>query len=291
MSDIRHMLRLALLLPFCFLAMQARAGSLKAYLPDAEKANGEAVIICPGGSYHWLSKKVEGSEVAAKLRDMGYAAYVLHYRRSGTRYFLLRSLAFPQNHWPDAHEDLLDAIRTVRSEGYSKVGVMGFSAGGHLALSSGEFFGGGRPFFGHGSREGDRPDFIAAVYPVVTMCREDIVHQRSRRALMGRRLNEAALRDSLSMEKNVPGDMPPVFLTNCKDDPIVNWRNSEVMDSALTARGIPHMYMQYDKGGHGYGISSAVNPEPSSGWLEIWRDYHVKNDYLCPDTIGKDDVQ
>ena len=153
---------------------------------------------------------------------------------------------------------------------------MGFSAGGHLALSSGEFFGQGRSFFGHGSREGDRPDFIVAVYPVVTMCREDIVHERSRRALMGKRLKEASLRDSLSMEKGIPDDMPPVFLTNCKDDPIVDWRNSEVMDSALTARGIPHKYVQFDIGGHGYGISSSVNPNPSSGWLEIWQDFHLK---------------
>ena len=276
MNNMNHMPRLVLLVLLCLLSMQARAGSLKVFLPDPGKANGEAVIICPGGSYHWLSKKVEGTEVAGKLRDMGYAAYVLHYRRSGTRYFLFRGLAFPQNHWPDAHEDLLDAIRTVRSGGYSKVGVMGFSAGGHLALSSGEFFGNGRPFFGHGSREGDRPDFIVAVYPVVTMCREDIVHERSRRALLGSRLKEASLRDSLSMEKNVPDNMPQVFLTNCKDDPIVDWRNSEVMDSALTAKGIPHMYMQYGKGGHGYGVSSSVNPEPSSGWVDIWQEFHMK---------------
>ena len=276
MSNTGHMPRLVLLILLCLLSLQARAGNLKVFLPDPGKANGEAVIICPGGSYHWLSKKVEGTEVAGKLRDMGYAAYVLHYRRSGTRYFLFRGLAFPQNHWPDAHEDLLDAIRTVRSGGYSKVGVMGFSAGGHLALSSGEFFGNGSPFFGHGSREGDRPDFIVAVYPVVTMCREDIVHERSRRALLGSRLRDVSLRDSLSMEKNVPDDMPQVFLTNCKDDPIVDWRNSEVMDSALTAKGIPHMYMQYGKGGHGYGVSSSVNPEPSSGWVDVWQGFHMK---------------
>ncbi|MBQ4286479.1 MAG: alpha/beta hydrolase, partial [Bacteroidales bacterium] len=66
------------------------------------------------------------------------------------------------------------------------------------------------------------------------------------------------------------------FLTNCKDDPIVDWRNSEVMDSALTAKGIPHMYMQYGKGGHGYGVSSSVNPEPSSGWVDIWQEFHMK---------------
>lgn len=83
-------------------------------LPEPDKANGAAVIICPGGSYYWLSRKIEGTEVAKKLADAGFTAFVLHYRHAGTRYFLFGNMAIPQNHYPNALDDLREAVMEVR---------------------------------------------------------------------------------------------------------------------------------------------------------------------------------
>ena len=236
------------------------------FIPDPEKATGEAVIVCPGGSYHWLSRTVEGTDVGQRLCDDGIAAFVLNYRHAGTRYLLFGPLAIPQTHYPDMLNDLRATIRDVRANASSysidpdKIGVMGFSAGGHLVLNLGE-------------DPGDmdaRPDFIVSVYPVVTMSDEEIVHQRSRRGLLGGRKNDPELRDKLSMEKNIPSYMPPVLLVNCKDDPTVDYHNSEVMDLALTEAGVYHKYFEYEKGGHGFGASSPT--APWYGELRSWLD-------------------
>ena len=84
------------------------------------------------------------------------------------------------------------------------------------------------------------------------------------------RLRNAALRDSLSVERHVPSDCPPVFLVNCKDDPIVDYHNSELLDSALTAKGIHHQYLQYSSGGHGFGADPAKGSAESRGWMEAF---------------------
>lgn len=250
------MKRLTLLLLTALLSVvTAYSQKLTAFIPEPDKANGAAVVVCPGGSYYWLSKKVEGTMVAERLADAGFAAFLLYYRHSGTRYFLFRDLAFPQNHYPDALDDLRDAVIGIRKNASeysidpSRIGVMGFSAGGHLVLNSGE-----EVIEDQGISS--RPSFIVSVYPVVTMSDESIVHKRSRTALLGRRVKDESLRRRLSMELDVPSDMPPVFLVNCADDPIVDYRNSEVMDKALSKSGIPHMYIQYPSGGHGFGVSS-----------------------------------
>lgn len=257
------MKRLSVILLLISLGFQAAGQKLVPFLPEPGKSNGMAVIVCPGGSYYWLSRKTEGADVAVKLRDKGFAAFVLNYRHAGTRYFLFRDLAFPQNHYPDALEDLGAALREVRSkaEEYSidplKVGVVGFSAGGHLALDAGE------------ELEGDsRPSFIGAVYPVVTMTDEAIVHDRSRRALLGKRYGDEALRWKLSVELDIPQDMPPVFISSCKDDPTVDYRNSVVLDEALSNAGVRHIFIPFETGGHGFGASSQ-----SAGWLPFFLDF------------------
>ena len=236
------------------------------FIPDPEMATGEAVIVCPGGSYHWLSREVEGTDVGQRLREDGIAAFVLNYRHAGTRYLLFGPLALPQTHYPAMLEDLRMTIKDVRENASrygidpDKIGVMGFSAGGHLVLNLGE-----------DPREVVcRPDFIVSVYPVVTMSDEETVHHRSRRGLLGGKKNDETMRDRLSMEKHVPAYMPPVLLVNCKDDPTVDYRNSEVMDLALTEKGIYHKYIQYEAGGHGFGTSS--QSAPWYGELRGWMD-------------------
>lgn len=176
-------------------------------------------------------------------------------------------MAIPQNHYPNALDDLREAVMEVRRKASeysvdpSKVGVMGFSAGGHLVLNSGE-----EVIEDQGISS--LPSFIVSVYPVVTMTDETIVHKRSRKALLGKHRNDSELRRRLSMELNIPSDMPPVFLVNCLDDPTVDYHNSVVMDNALTNSGIPHKYIQFPTGGHGFGTSS-----PKADWFPLFLDW------------------
>ncbi len=234
----------------------ASAISLKSFVPEDPKTD-MAVIVCPGGSYFWLDAETEGDSVARSLRENGIAAYVLRYRTGGIVPFVTHSrLLFPGHHHPMPLEDLQEAIKQVRRSGYQRVGVMGFSAGGHLAISS--------AIFGQGEQ---RPDFIVPCYPVVTM-RDKCVHKRSRRGLLGEwKKASRRMRDSLSLECHVNSEMPPVFLMNCVDDPIVDYRNSVLLDSALTVKGVPHRYVQYKTGGHGFGTTWSKTSKEASAWF------------------------
>lgn len=231
--------------------------------PFPAEGNGNiAVIVCPGGSYFWHDTEVEGMEVARWLQSNGISAFVLDYRTAKVPAFIFHHrYIFRGNRYPDPQDDLLQALKVVRENAAlygidpGKVGAMGFSAGGHLVMSGAELF-----------DSADRPAFVVPVYPVVTFT-EDCAHKRSRRGLLGdNRQNDARLRDSLSLERHVPADCPPVFLVNCVDDPIVDYRNSVLLDSALTAKGIDHEYLQYETGGHGFGASSHKGTEESRQW-------------------------
>ncbi len=239
-----------------------------------------AVIVCPGGSYSWLDMKTEGTEVAQWLQRNGISAFVLRYRVQGILPYITHSrLLFRGHQHPDMVEDLQWAVRYVRehADEYGinphRVGVMGFSAGGHLSLSSVLFKGEGKeydptftpPLEGMGEA---LPAFIAAIYPVVSLSHPDS-HKRSRRALLGEyRKYNRRMRDSLSIEKHITKDCPPVFLVNCKDDPVVKYHNSELLDSALTAQGIPHRYIQYQTGGHGFGASETKGTAECRAWKD-----------------------
>ena len=228
-----------------------------------------AVIVCPGGSYFWHDMKTEGDAVGRWLQGQGISAFVLRYRTAYVPAFLFHyRYLFRGNRYPDPQDDLRQAIRYVkrhhREYGIDSVhvGAMGFSAGGHLVMSAAEFFEGA-----------DKPSFVVPVYPVVTMT-EACVHKRSRRALLGEsRMRNRHMRDSLSLERHVPADCPPVFLVNCKDDPIVDYHNSVLLDSALTARNIPHRYLQYPEGGHGFGASDEKGTPECREWKTEFIDW------------------
>lgn len=231
--------------------------------PYIAPGNGNAaVIVCPGGSYLWHDMQSEGRRVAEWLRDNGISAFVLRYRVAGSMAFITRyRYILRGTRYPDALDDLQQALACVRNRAEewgidpSRVGAMGFSAGGHLVMSAAELL-----------PAAERPAFVAPIYPVVTMT-DECVHKRSRRALLGdSRKRNRQLRDSLSLEKHVPADCPPVFLVNCKDDPIVKYRNSELLDSALTAQGVPHLYIQYATGGHGFGANDAKGTPECRQW-------------------------
>ena len=196
----------------------------------ADNGCGIAVIVCPGGSYFWHDMKNEGRHVAEWLQANGISAFVLKYRTAGTPAFVLRYRhIFRGIRYPDALNDLRQALKIVRSQAGNsgidsdKVGAMGFSAGGHLAMSGAALL-----------PKAERPSFVASLYPVVTMT------------------------DSC--------DCPPVFLVNCTDDPTVNCHNSELLDSALSLKSIPHKYIQYRSGGHGFGASDTKGTAESRQW-------------------------
>ena len=241
---------------------------------------GIAVIVCPGGSYCWLDDKNEGDLVAEWLQENGITAFTLRYRTIGFGAFMWRYRnVFRGKQHPDMITDAQRALQWVRehAEEYhvdpDRVGMMGFSAGGHLVMSAACF--NGVDFLKANGVETNvslKPAFVAPIYPVVTM-REPYVHKRSRRALLSeRRHHNSTMIDSLSLERHIPADCPPVFLVNCVDDPVVEYHNSVMLDSALTANNANHVYIQYQTGGHGFGASE----EKGTAECRQWRSEFLK---------------
>ncbi len=209
---------------------------------------GVSVIICPGGSYHHLGLRGEGFTSARWFNSMGITAFVLRYRVSIDGY-----------HHPAMIQDVQRATQWVRdhAEKYAidpnKVGVMGFSAGGHLALMAGAFY--NQNYLGECitfTRVNFKPAFVAPIYPVVSM-QDSIAHEWSRESLLTKRYTKE-LQDKFSMELQVPDGMPPVFLLASKDDPVVDYRNSVCLHRALEDKHITNKFLLYDTGGHGYGM-------------------------------------
>ena len=259
--------------PWADIDSRAKEVTITPYVVN-DNPDAPSVIICPGGSYCWLDVKGEGIEVAEWLQSQGVSAFVLQYRTAGFgAYFTRYRYVVRGNRHPDMICDIQRAIRYVRENADSfginpdKLGVLGFSAGGHVALCSACFSGTDYTALPQGPAQVSlRPDFVGAIYPVVTM-NGKYAHKRSRRGLLGEwGKSNRKLRDSLSIEKHIPADCPPVFLTNCKDDPVVDWHNSVLLDEALTAAGIDHTYIQYETGLHGFGVSEVYGSKESREW-------------------------
>lgn len=198
-----------------------------------------AVLICPGGSYHHLGMMGEGHKSAKWFNSIGVVSFVLRYRvaQGGFAY-------------PAQREDAEKAMSIIRGRAEEwgidakKVGAIGYSAGGHLVLMLGAF-----------AKGEARPDAVMPIYPVVSM-EDDIANKWSRKSLLGKREGEEAevLKEALSMEHHIPPDMPPVYLLACKDDDVVDYRNSERLYSALLKAGGKSHFASYNWGGHGFGM-------------------------------------
>lgn len=253
--------------------VRALGVTLEEFVPSEGKGR-MAVIVCPGGSYCWHDYRIEGTEVAKWLNRNGIAAFVLKYRVQGKFEYATHSRAiFGGHQHPDMITDAQRAIQYVREHAKeygidpNRIGVMGFSAGGHLAMSAASY--NETDFLarrGVSTGVSLRPDFVAPIYPVVSMSHR-VTHKRSRRALLGEyKKFRHSLRDSLSLERHVPDNCPPVFLVNCKDDPIVKYQNSELLDSALCSKNVTHRYIQYETGGHGFGASETKGTSECREW-------------------------
>lgn len=219
------------------------------FMSKPENANGTAVVICPGGSYHHLGMYSEGHCTAKWFNSLGVTTFVLRYR-----------VAEGGFHHPSQIQDVQRAVQLVRENAGSygidahKVGAIGFSAGGHLVTMAGAFADTDNELEKLGIRTGVslRPDFVVPVYPVVSM-RDDIANRWSRRSLLGRDMSEER-KEKFSMEKQIPPDMPPTYLVACRNDRVVMFENSVLLDRALTAQNVPHRFAVYDTGGHGFGM-------------------------------------
>ncbi len=211
-----------------------------------------AVIVCPGGSYHHLGLKTEGNSTAKWFSENGVTAFMLKYRTAESTY-----------HYPAMLQDIQRAIQLVRenADEYgidpAKVGLIGFSAGGHLVTMAGEFFESHDELAKLGIEHDVslRPDFVIPVYPVVSM-QDDIAHRWSRKSLLGsgKKQQSQERKDEFSMELNVPDNMPPTYVVVCDDDPVVIPENALRLYAALQEKNIPCRLAQYPWGGHGFGM-------------------------------------
>ena len=207
---------------------------LDVYLPNAADAATPAVLVCPGGGYQFTSTGNEGIEVANYFVPRGYAIAVLKYR-------------MPNGHEHSPLSDALQAMRLLRDSADAwhlkaqHIGVMGFSAGGHLAATLLTKYADAKT----------RPDYGVLVYPVITMD-ETLTHRGSCRSLLGenptldQRLNWSA-------ERNVTSDTPPCIIVVCQDDPTVKVDNSLLFYQALTNQHVPATLIVVPEGKHGWG--------------------------------------
>ncbi|MSR42943.1 MAG: alpha/beta hydrolase [Pedosphaera sp.] len=246
--------------------------TLTPFWPDPAKATGAAVVICPGGGYGGLAQH-EGKDYALFLNHHGIAAFVLKYRLGSAGY-----------RHPAMMNDVIHAIRTVRANAADwkidpkRIGVMGSSAGGHLASTAVTHFDAGKPDAADPiERASSRPDLGILCYPVISM--GAVTHQGSKNNLLGKEPS-AELVKLLSSELQVTKETPPCFVWHTWEDKGVKIENALSFVSALQANGVRFDFHVYEKGGHGLGLglrdftpekTAQLHPWTSAlaGWLKV----------------------
>ena len=241
------------------------------YLPEKEKATGATVVICPGGGYAVLAIGHEGHDVAKWFNEFGVAGIVLKYR--------LPTSENITNNKEVPLADVQRAIRTVRYNAgkwgisHDKIGVMGFSAGGHLASTAGTHFNDKLNVpVDDIQKVSCRPDFMILVYPVISMI-EDFMHRGSMNNLLGlNALDEDMVR--FSNDRQITPETPPTFLVHSSDDRAVPVENSISFYEALQKNNVPAELHIYKSGGHGFGLgrkdgaSHNLWPENCKAWMK-----------------------
>lgn len=224
--------------------------SLTVYMPPEDKASGAAVIICPGGGYRILAIDHEGYDLAEWFNEQGITAFVLKYR-------LPNDVAMEQKEIVPIL-DLQQAIRTVRQKAPEwgvnpdQIGVMGFSAGGHLASTGATHYSDNIGAIDDATSL--RPDFSVLIYPVITFL-PDYYHQGSKEALIGPNASQEMV-ERFSNHLRVTEDTPPTFLIHATDDSSVPVENSINYYLALREHGVPAEMHIYESGGHGFGMAA-----------------------------------
>ena len=222
---------------------------LTVYLPRVMQARTAAMVVCPGGAYRVLASNHEGRQVASYLNSLGIAAFVLRYRLG------------PKYHHPIELGDAQRAIRMLRARAPewrldpARIGIMGFSAGGHLAMTASTWFDAGNPGSNDAiERSGSRPDVAVLGYPVISLV-EPWTHQGSKDNLLGS-TPDGALARRLSGERAVTKDTPPTFIFQTNEDSIVPAENSLYYLLALRKAGVPAEMHVFERGPHGVGLAN-----------------------------------
>ncbi|MDG3583394.1 alpha/beta hydrolase [Galbibacter pacificus] len=235
--------------------------ALEVFTPPKRNRNGKAVIICPGGGYHYLAYDWEGTEIAKWFNSKGITAFVLKYRLPIAKTVTNKS-EVPLS-------DAIQAIKMVRKNAETwninpnDIGIMGFSAGGHLASTLGTHYNMDYNIKNDPYKDiSARPDFMILIYPVITM-EATYTHRGSREALLGKQPTDEII-DLYSNEKQITKNTPPTFLLHCEDDDVVPVENSLLFYKALKENNVPAEMHLYPKGGHGFGLAS------NNAHLQTW---------------------
>lgn len=227
--------------------------TLQIYLSSKEAANGTSVIIFPGGAYSFLAYAEEGTAIAKAFVQRGIAAFIVKYR--------LPKNQTMQNKSFGPLMDAQQAIKLIRSKASSwgidpkKIGVIGYSAGGHLASTLGTHF--DQSYIPNPENISLRPDFMILVYPVISMA-DSLTHMGSRISLLGMEPSKERVR-LFSNELRVTKDTPPTYLTHAGDDALVDVNNSIVFYQALQQKGVDAEMHLFPKGNHGFTQKLPVN--------------------------------
>lgn len=220
--------------------------TLEIFLPEKDKATVAAVIICPGGGYGVVVYQAEGIKTAKEFAKNGIAAFVLKYRLPNDSTMIDKKIGPLQ--------DAQQAIKIVRENAskwgidINKVGIMGFSAGGHLASTATTHF--DKAVIENNSNTNMRPDFQILVYPVISML-DSLTHLDSRKNLLGSNPSKEII-DEFSNELQVNGNTPPAYITHAGDDKVVDVDNSIIYFEQLRHHNIPTELHIYPKGNHGF---------------------------------------
>jgi len=246
------------------------------YLPTKRFSTGQCVVICPGGGYWQLSYDLEGTDIARYLNSIGIAAVVLKYRLPSKDYCI------------EPHKaPLMDAQRAMRLVRFNapewhidpgKIGIMGFSAGGHLASTLGTHFDYGNSSSADSvEKQSCRPDFMILMYPVISFT-DTVKHSGSRKNLLGENPDKELIL-MYSNELQVKDDTPPAFFVHADNDEGVPVENTLLMYKALRKKKIPAELHILSEGGHGFGL--AVNNEHVASWtnsMKLWLNSLNKSD-------------
>ncbi|OGX89708.1 1,4-beta-xylanase [Hymenobacter coccineus] len=245
--------------------------SLTVYVPPAGTANGTSIIVCPGGGYGFLSMTNEGTEIAQRFTGMGITVFILKYRLPNDAMQPDKSIA--------PLMDAQQALRLVREVApkYNlnpeRIGLMGFSAGGHLAATAGTQF--AKPVGPKPGPASVRPAFLMLIYPVISFS-DSLAHGGSRTNLLGQNPTAAQM-VQYSADRQVTAQTPPTFLVHAQDDKTVKVQNSLAFYEACVHHGVPAEMHLFAKGGHGFGLH---NGSTTDDWSERLREWLAANGWL-----------
>ncbi len=244
--------------------------TLTIFLPPKEKANGTAVVICPGGGYWVNAASHEGTDVAKKFNEMGITAFVVKYRIPNEKWMINTEIGPLQ--------DAQQAIKTVRENAAkwnidpNRIGIMGFSAGGHLASTAGTHF--KKEMIDNPTHTSLRPDFMILIYPVISFT--GIGHQGSAEQIIGKNPAPEKIKE-YSNEMQVTPETPPAFLVHASDDDVVNVMNSVVFYDSLINNKVKAEMHIYQQGGHGFGM---FVPKSKELWMQTCYNWMKLNGWI-----------